>query len=150
MAAVALGSVLLAGCGGGAGEETAGGNGKATAEGREQSGGADGASEGEESGQEAETREVTLEVGGKGETQVYWTIGTNKSETVTLPWTKTKTLKLEGAQLEIGAVVSVIPGSVKDESGTYEAAPCVIKVDGEKVADNDEGNSPDGCRYTVK
>lgn len=150
-AAVALAAVLLAGCGSGDGDEAQ--DDKGSTAGAQKSGGSGdtGAAVDEgTSGQASETRKVTLEVGGEGETQVYWTIGTNKSETVSLPWTKTKELTLEGAQLEVGALVSVVPGSVKDEAGRYVPAPCVITVDGAKVADNDEGKSETGCKYTVK
>lgn len=31
-----------------------------------------------------------------------------------------------------------------------QQAPCVIKVDGKQVADNDGGKNPKGCSYKIK
>jgi len=98
----------------------------------------------------AVTREVTFEVDGEGKTQVYYTAGSNKTEQVTLPWKKTVEVPLRGAEQKIGVPVSIVPGSVRGDDGMYKAAPCVIKVDGKQVADNQGGESPSGCKHTLK
>lgn len=95
-------------------------------------------------------REVTLEVSGEGKTQVYYTAGTNATEQVTLPWSKTVTLSLTEAERKVGVLVSVVPGSVMNDSGELTAGSCVIKVDGKKVDDNGNGKDISGCEYTVK
>ena len=46
--------------------------------------------------------------------------------------------------------VSIVPGSVKGDDGMYRAASCVIKVDGKKVADNDDGKSEKGRMHMLK
>lgn len=98
------------------------------------------------------SHEVTLEVLGSGPSQVYYNLSTNKMEQVTLPWKKTETITLTtDAEKKVGTTVSVVPGSVKGEDGMLKAAPCVITVDGKKVADNQDGGaSASMCRYHVK
>ncbi|MFF4185541.1 hypothetical protein ACFYZ9_20330 [Streptomyces sp. NPDC001691] len=96
--------------------------------------------------------QVVFEVGGTGAAQVMWIGNTNHFEQVTLPWTKTESVTLEGAELKVGHTVSVVPGSIKraDGSGMLQAAPCTIKVDGKQVADNQNGKSDKLCEYQLK
>ncbi|GHE34468.1 hypothetical protein [Streptomyces capitiformicae] len=96
------------------------------------------------------THEVTLQVGGEGTAQVMYHAATDGFDTQTLPWTKTETVELTDAHQAVGYLVSVIPGSVKGADGLLQPAPCVIKVDGKQVADNDDGKSAEGCSYTIK
>lgn len=101
------------------------------------------------------SRQVTLEVQGKGSTLVYYNLESNKAEQVTLPWKKTATITLTTeAEKKVGTVVSVVPGSVQAADGTLKAAPCVITVDGKKVADNAGANDKDPssamCKYNLK
>ncbi|UGY92839.1 hypothetical protein [Streptomyces gobiensis] len=135
-------AALLTGCGGGADEDSAGKKDDTAKSPVEST--ADDARGGKE------TREVTLEVQGDGKTQVFYVAGTTKSEQVTLPWKKTTQVTLEGVQLKVGIPVSIVPGPVQGSDGQFKAAPCVIKVDGKKVADNQGGESEKGCQYTVK
>jgi hypothetical protein len=135
---VAAGAALLTGCGGGGSHPQ-----KATAPARSAKPTADAHS------QQA-TREVTLEVRGKGQTQIYYTADTNHSEQVTLPWKKTTKVTLVGAELQVGVPVSIVPGSVQGADGQFHAAACVIQVDGRTVADNQDGKSDKGCNYTLK
>ncbi|MEN8651211.1 hypothetical protein ABCR94_11345 [Streptomyces sp. 21So2-11] len=47
--------------------------------------------------------------------------------------------------------MSVVPGSVQGSDGMLHAAPCLITVDGKKVADNQGGKSDKTlCEYLVK
>ncbi|MFD9337777.1 hypothetical protein ACFWBF_25765 [Streptomyces sp. NPDC060028] len=96
--------------------------------------------------------EVTLEVLGTGQSQVYYNLQTNKMEQVTLPWKKTGTITLTTeAEKKIGESVSVVPGSVHGSDGMLHAAGCVITVDGKKVADNQDGKADTKiCQYLVK
>ncbi|KOU40206.1 hypothetical protein [Streptomyces sp. WM6378] len=94
--------------------------------------------------------QVVFEVGGTGKSQVMWVGNTNHFEQVTLPWTKTESVTLEDAELEVGHTVSVVPGSVKRADGMLQAAPCTIKVDGKQVADNQNGKSDKLCEYKLK
>ncbi|MFC5148926.1 hypothetical protein [Streptomyces aureoversilis] len=95
--------------------------------------------------------EVTLEVLGTGTTSVYYNLDTNKMEQVQLPWKKTSTVTLTtDAEKKVGLGVSVVPGSVKGPDGFLHAAPCVITVDGKKVADNQDGKSDKMCEFKVK
>lgn len=101
------------------------------------------------------SHEVTLEVQGTGSALVYYNLGTNKGEQVTLPWKKTDTITFTTeAEKKVGTVVSVVPGSVQAADGTLKAAPCVITVDGKKVADNKGANDKDAsstmCKYALK
>ncbi|MFE7838207.1 hypothetical protein ACFU53_19770 [Streptomyces sp. NPDC057474] len=136
--------VLLTGCGGDAGnskESTSGG--KATAEASESvstSGGSGGGA----------THEVTLEVSGEGTTQVIYHAESVGSGQQTLPWTKTETVELTEAERTVGyRLVTVVPGSITKPDGTLQQAPCVIKVDGKKVTDNNGGKSSGGCTFRI-
>ncbi|MEU6522373.1 hypothetical protein ABZ892_05845 [Streptomyces sp. NPDC046924] len=96
------------------------------------------------------TYEVTLEVGGEGESSVYYNLDTNRSEQVTLPWKKSDKLTLNSTQRKVGTIVSVVPGPVKLSDGRLGAAPCSITVDGKKVVE--EPGGVDGkhlCEYTI-
>ncbi|WP_162794890.1 hypothetical protein [Nonomuraea lactucae] len=91
---------------------------------------------------------VTLEVLGKGKaTQpIVYVADTNGSESdATLPWSKTVTIELNGAEQQIGRPVSVVAPSVKAESGMLEASRCRITVDGEEV-ETGRGR----CEYVIK
>ncbi|MCQ9129815.1 hypothetical protein [Streptomyces hilarionis] len=94
--------------------------------------------------------QVVFEVGGTGTAQVMGNGNSNHFEKVTLPWTKTESMRLEGAELEVGVTVAVVPGSVKGADGTLKPAPCTIEVDGEQVADNQDGRSAAPCAYKLK
>ncbi|MER7106440.1 hypothetical protein [Streptomyces sp. NPDC000229] len=101
------------------------------------------------------SHQVTLEVQGTGSALVYYNLDTNKGEQVTLPWKKTATITFTTeAEKKVGTVVSVVPGSVQAADGKLKAAPCVITVDGKKVADNKGANDKDPsssmCKYTLK
>ncbi|WP_255953599.1 hypothetical protein [Streptomyces odontomachi] len=102
-------------------------------------------------GDEVVTHKVTLEVLGKGTTEIYYTLDTNRSAKVTLPWKKTATITLTtAAEKRIGRAVGVVPGSVYRTDGTLKAASCAIIVDGKKVMDNQGGKADGSCKYTVK
>ncbi|MGY4969558.1 LptM family lipoprotein [Streptomyces nigrescens] len=104
-----------------------------------------------ESGSGEVKHEVTLEVLGRGTSQVYYNLNSNKFEKVKLPWKKTSTVTLTtDAEKRIGTTVSVVPGSVYNADGTLRAAACVITVDGKKVADNKGGKSDKMCKYDLK
>ncbi|MFI9063856.1 hypothetical protein ACIGQE_18495 [Streptomyces sp. NPDC053429] len=105
---------------------------------------------GSSSGMKGVPHQVVFEVGGTGASKVMWIGNTNHFEQVTLPWTKTESMQLEGAELKVGVTVSVVPGSVKASDGMLKAAPCTIKVDGKVVADNQDGTSPEPCMYKLK
>ncbi|MFC6885429.1 MULTISPECIES: hypothetical protein [Actinomadura] len=62
-----------------------------------------------------------------------------------LPWTKTETV----AGTRPGRPIFLDSGTVV-KNGQYGFAPCAIKVDGEVVADNENGRSGQGCRYLLK
>ncbi|MFF4419337.1 hypothetical protein ACFY04_00865 [Streptomyces sp. NPDC001549] len=53
--------------------------------------------------------------------------------------------KAGGATLEVTPEVG---GTGPD--GKLQQAPCVIKVDGKKVAESDGGTTVKGCSYTIK
>jgi hypothetical protein len=93
---------------------------------------------------------VTLEVQGNGTSQVLWIAGTNKMEQATLPWTKMTKVTLEGAELKVGSLLSIVPQAVPGSGGQYVFPPCVIKVDGKKVAENRDGGNAKGCKYQLK
>ncbi|MEW2416450.1 hypothetical protein AB0953_22375 [Streptomyces sp. NPDC046866] len=99
---------------------------------------------------EGATHEVTLEVSGQGRTQIMYNADTSGFEQQTLPWTKTETVRLTGAEQKVGHLVTVIPGSIQGADGMLQQAPCVIKVDGKQVADNNGGKNPKGCSYQLK
>ncbi|MFK0256583.1 hypothetical protein [Streptomyces sp. NPDC090445] len=97
------------------------------------------------------THEVTLEVSGQGKVPLMYNAETSGSEQqAVLPWTKTETVKLIGAEQKAGRLVTVVPGSVQGADGMLQQAACVIKVDGKQVADNDGGKNPKGCLYRLK
>lgn len=99
---------------------------------------------------EPETHDVTLEVQGKGTPSVMWIAGTNDMEQVTLPWKKTTKVTLKGAELKLGSLISVQSQGVPGPNGRYVFPPCVIKVDGKTVAQNDDGEDSKGCKYELK
>ncbi|MFE2549355.1 hypothetical protein ACFXGI_12520 [Streptomyces sp. NPDC059355] len=96
------------------------------------------------------THEVTLEVEGQGRTQVMYHADSSGFEQQTLPWQKTETVELTAAEQKVGYLVNVVPGSVNSADGSLQQAPCTIKVDGRKVADNEGGKNPKGCSYLIK
>ncbi|MEU6659078.1 hypothetical protein [Streptomyces sp. NPDC046821] len=146
IALVAAAAALLTGCGSGSG----GGDGKQAGQDASKAPSqAASTPAGKPAGEEA-TREVTFEVLGHGSTQVFWTAGDSSTEQVKLPWSKTIQLSLKGAELKVGSLVSIVPGSVAGSDGQLRPAPCVIKVDGKQVADNEQGKSIAGCKYLVK
>lgn len=71
-------------------------------------------------------------------------------EQQTLPWTKTGTVELTAAEQKVGYLVNVVPGTVTGPDGKLQQAPCVIKVDGKKVAESDGVKTAKGCSYTIK
>ncbi|MFF1555981.1 hypothetical protein [Streptomyces sp. NPDC058279] len=105
---------------------------------------------GSSSGKKGVPHQVVFEVDGTGPSNVMWIGNTNHFEQVTLPWTKTESMQLEGAELKVGVTVSLVPGSVKGPDGMLKAAPCTIKVDGKQVADNQGGGSDKPCTYKLK
>lgn len=111
---------------------------------------ASGEAKGSTSGKKGVPHQVVFEVGGTGAAQVMWNGNSNHFEQVTLPWTKTESMQLEGAELKVGVTVSVVPGSVTGPDGMLKPAPCTIKVDGKQVADNQDGKSPKLCEYKLK
>ncbi|MEU9231814.1 hypothetical protein [Streptomyces subrutilus] len=92
------------------------------------------------------THEVTLEVGGTGKTAVMY----SGFEQQTLPWTKSGTVELTAAEQKVGYLVNVVPGTITGPDGKLQQAPCVIKVDGKKVAESDGVTTTKGCSYTIK
>ncbi|MBP5888655.1 MULTISPECIES: hypothetical protein [Streptomyces] len=96
------------------------------------------------------THEVTLQVDGTGSTQIMYKAESSGFEQQKLPWTLTEKVNLTQAHQQVGYLVSIVPGSVKDANGMLQPAPCVIKVDGKQVADNDQGKDPKGCSYKIK
>ncbi|UQX04645.1 hypothetical protein [Streptomyces sp. RerS4] len=111
---------------------------------------ASGEAKGSSSGAKGAPHQVVFEVGGTGTAQVMWNGNSNHFEQVTLPWTKTESMQLEGAELKVGVTVSVVPGSVKGADGMLKPAPCTIKVDGKQVADNQDGKSTKPCEYKLR
>lgn len=152
-AALVVSALLLTACGGGAddagkdGSAPGGGN-ASEAPGKPADGAKDEAGSGKEKSGEV-TRHVTLEVTGKGSTQIVYALGENGTEQVTLPWKKTEDITLTPAEQKVGSLVTLVPGSVRGSDGRLKAASCTITVDGEKVADNDDGASPKGCTYKL-
>ncbi|GGK78007.1 hypothetical protein [Streptomyces flaveus] len=97
------------------------------------------------------TYEVTVEVGGKGKSQVGYNLDTNHFEQVTLPWKKSDQLTLNSTQRKVGITVSVVPGPVMLSNGQFAAAPCSITVDGKKVAEDPGGvDGKHMCEYTLR
>ncbi|MEE1940513.1 hypothetical protein V1L54_14045 [Streptomyces sp. TRM 70361] len=138
--------LLLAGCGG---DEDAGKKDTPSAGQSEQPGGEDGGEKDGAKGGEV-TREVTLEVQGTGKTQIAYVAGSNATEQVTLPWSKTAEVSLTPAEQKVGVLVSVLPGSVQGPDGQLKPVPCTIEVDGEQVDDNNDGRDVTGCKHLLK
>ncbi|MFH8883698.1 hypothetical protein [Streptomyces californicus] len=96
------------------------------------------------------THEVTLEVGGTGKVAVMYHAASSGFEERSLPWTLTEVVELTDAEQRVGYLVTAVPGTITAADGSLRQAPCVIKVDGRKVADNNSGKSPKGCKFTIK
>ncbi|MFF2791383.1 hypothetical protein ACFVT6_32295 [Streptomyces sp. NPDC058049] len=96
------------------------------------------------------THEVTLEVGGTGKTAVMYSGINSGFEQQTLPWSKSGTAELTAAEQKVGYLVNVVPGTITGPDGKLQQAPCVIKVDGKKVAESDGVTTVKGCSYTIK
>ncbi|MFJ3235990.1 hypothetical protein [Streptomyces sp. NPDC086787] len=111
---------------------------------------ASGGAKGSSSRKKSVAHQVVFEVGGTGTGKVMWIGNTNHFEQVTLPWTKTESVQLEGAELKVGVTVSVVPASVEGPDRMLKPAPCTIKVDGKQVADNQGGKSAEPCKYELK
>lgn len=98
--------------------------------------------------QAAAARTVKLEVLGKGKAMqpIMYVADEDGSESdATLPWSKTATIELTGAEQRVGRLVSVVSGSVQDASGQLKPAACRIVVDGKTVA-----SGKGLCKYKVK
>ncbi|MEU3778176.1 hypothetical protein AB0F11_34260 [Streptomyces sp. NPDC032472] len=153
--ALVVAAALLTGCGsdggkkGGGGADGAGAKAPAT-QSPTAAASATGKAPAGKGGGDAATHEVTLEVTGQGRTQIMYNADTSGFDQQTLPWTKTETVKLTGAEQKVGYLVTVVPGSIQGADGMLQQAPCVIKVDGKQVADNDGGKNPKGCSYKIK
>ncbi|MFD3667200.1 hypothetical protein [Streptomyces sp. NPDC058672] len=94
--------------------------------------------------------EVTLEVGGKGKTNVFYVANSNGSEQVKLPWKKTEKVTLNSTERKVGITMHVVPGSVILRDGKAAAAPCSISVDGKQVAKDPGGaTGKHSCKYTL-
>ncbi|HZG04638.1 MAG TPA: hypothetical protein VE546_13885 [Streptomyces sp.] len=144
--ALVVAATLLTACGGGGGED---GDGKKK-DGSAASSAPDERPEEDGAGGDGVTREVTLEVQGKGTTQIAYVAGSNATEQVTLPWKKTVKVTLKGAERKLGVPVTIVPGSVQGPDGQLRPASCTITVDGEKVADNKDGKDVTGCKHMLK
>ncbi|MCP3771101.1 hypothetical protein [Streptomyces sp. MAR25Y5] len=96
------------------------------------------------------TYEVVLEVGGSGKSSVYYVLGTNRMEQVSLPWKKSDSITLNSTQRKVGTIVSVAPGPVAQSNGQLAAAPCSITVDGKKVVEDPGGaEGKHLCEFTL-
>ncbi|MBC2878732.1 MULTISPECIES: hypothetical protein [Streptomyces] len=135
-------AALLAGCGGGDKGDDKGDKAASASQGSE--------ARPKEDTDKGTSHQVTLEVRGKGTTQIYYNLDGNGAQQVTLPWKRTATITPEGAERTVGRLVSVVPGSSQDENGMLRAGSCTIVVDGKKVADNQDGKSNKPCEYKVK
>ncbi|MFF4580028.1 hypothetical protein [Streptomyces sp. NPDC001389] len=140
-------AALLTGCG--SGKKDAGPAKEAVSPNASPNASPSGGAKGSAPGKKGVPHQVVFEVGGSGAAQVMWIGNSNHFEQVTLPWTKTESMQLEGAELKVGVTVSVVPGSVKGPDGMLTAAPCAIKVDGRQVADNQGGKSAGPCAYKL-
>ncbi|MFJ8646121.1 hypothetical protein ACIRNI_08350 [Streptomyces sp. NPDC093546] len=141
--ALALAAALLTGCGGSGKGGTDAGKDPAAS----QPAGQPAEKPAEQGGA---SHEVTIEVTGKGQTMIMYTLDESKTETVTLPWKKTATITPEGAEKQVGRLVIVTPGHSQGEDGTLTAAACTITVDGKQVADNGGGKIAKPCSYKLK
>ncbi|MFI0740286.1 hypothetical protein ACH4PU_19685 [Streptomyces sp. NPDC021100] len=135
-------AALLAGCGGGDKSDDKAGKDTSASRGPK--------AQPKEDADKGTSHQVTLEVRGKGTTQIYYNLDGNGAQQVTLPWKRTATITPEGAERKVGRLVSVVPGSSQDENGMLRAGSCTIVVDGKKVADNQDGKSNKPCEYKVK
>ncbi|MEV0303143.1 hypothetical protein [Streptomyces prasinus] len=96
------------------------------------------------------TYEVVLEVGGSGKSSIYYVLGTNRMEQVSLPWKKSDSITLNSTQRKVGTIVSVAPGPVAQSNGQLAAAPCSITVDGKKVVEDPGGSEGKHlCEFTL-
>ncbi len=96
------------------------------------------------------TYEVVLEVGGSGKSSIYYVLGTNRMEQVSLPWKKSDSITLNSTQRKVGTIVSVAPGPVAQSNGQLAAAPCSITVDGKKVVEDPGGaEGKHLCEFTL-
>ncbi|MET8117569.1 hypothetical protein [Streptomyces prasinus] len=96
------------------------------------------------------TYEVVLEVGGSGKSSVYYVLGTNRMEQVSLPWKKSDSITLNSTQRKVGTIVSVAPGPVAQSNGQLAAAPCSITVDSKKVVEDPGGaEGKHLCEFTL-
>ncbi|MGW0538164.1 hypothetical protein [Streptomyces sp. NPDC003032] len=96
------------------------------------------------------TYEVTLEVGGKGKTSVFYYAGSDGNQQVTLPWKKTEKVTLNSTERKVGITMHVVPGPVILPGGKAAAAPCSITVDGKQVAKDAGGSTgKHACKYTL-
>ncbi|MCA2222605.1 MmpS family protein [Nonomuraea aurantiaca] len=96
----------------------------------------------------AATRTIKLEVLGKGRAMqpiMYMADEDGTENNATLPWSRTATIELTGAEQRVGRLVSVVSGSVQDASGQLKPAACRITVDGKKVA-----SGTGLCKYKIK
>jgi hypothetical protein len=96
----------------------------------------------------AAARTVKLEVLGKGKAMqpiIYVADEDGSESDATLPWSKTATIRLTGAEQRVGRLVSVVSGSVQDASGQLKPAACRIVVDGKTVV-----SGKGLCKYKVK
>ncbi len=117
---------------------------KPTADGRDETDEADAADKTDK------TYEVVLEVGGSGKSSLYYVLGTNRMEQVSLPWKKSDSITLNSTQRKVGTIVSVAPGPVAQSNGQLAAAPCSITVDGKKVVEDPGGaEGKHLCEFTL-
>ncbi|MFF0117039.1 hypothetical protein [Streptomyces prasinus] len=112
--------------------------------------GQDETDEADTAGKKDKTYEVVLEVGGSGKSSVYYVLGTNRMEQVSLPWKKSDSITLNSTQRKVGTIVSVAPGPVAQSNGQLAAAPCSITVDGKKVVEDPGGaEGKHLCEFTL-
>ncbi|MFG7943599.1 hypothetical protein [Streptomyces cacaoi] len=113
--------------------------------------GGDSGAQSDEAGLQRAKRKVTLEVTGEGKAAqpIMYMLEGGPYYASQLPFKKEKTLSLTPAQQKVGQLVTIVPGSTKGSDGMLRPAPCTITVDGKKVADNDDGKDPEGCKYKV-
>ncbi|MCX4693897.1 hypothetical protein [Streptomyces sp. NBC_01408] len=96
------------------------------------------------------THQVTLEVGGTGQTAIMFSGIGSGFEQQTLPWSKSGTAELTAAEQKVGYLVNVVPGTITGAGGKLQQAPCKITVDGKTVAESDGVTTTKGCSYTIK